>query len=351
MDTIDMSSPHAPFFILLLNKLTGIEGDIRELKSDVLVLKNYNKVQSVIQEKQNAVLLKKYLNRTVGFSKNRIISFGKFYVPYNNNPLTDIDGCVIHTKVPIQIPRSFIKNKNDENISNTKNVKYNVLDNSRVFFIESKHSMSKQLLDKKLGQFVQILTSINNVQRGNYAPRNKKYKFDDMIAIHNIKEFPSNISFLLSSNNMSPEAVQLAVAISRGVLDENTYSGILFDYIITHPILKDIQNDNNVDRTIVKTLINVKTLDEFSNFIKDAEPPKDASPKERSIYKKKETLQPYMERLLSLLVPYESYYDSIALLKGKIGFIEHDVIHLPEVILTHGFNTRNMILNDIYNIR
>ncbi len=366
MEAINMSSPNAPFFILILNKLTAIEGDIKELKddvkvlkSDVAVLKNYNKIQSIIQEKQNAALLKKYLNRIDNYAKTKIIPFGQFYLPYNNNPLTDIDGCVIHKKVPIQV-RSFVKNK-DNNINNNingnnsikdnKSIKYNILDNSRVFFIESKHSMSKQLLDKKLGQFIQILKVINDVQMGTYLPKEKKYKFDDMIAIHNIKEFPSNISFLLSSDNMSPEAVQLAIAISRGTLNEDIYSDILFDYIITHPILKDIENDSNVDRTIVKLLINIKTLDEYNQFLRDSKPPKDETSKERSIYKKKETLQPYMDRLLSLVVPYSYYSDSIDLLKGKIGFIEHDIIHLPEVVLANGFNTRNTILNDIYNIR
>lgn len=324
-------------------RLAVVETDVRVLKEDVKVLKEdvrnlkiYNKNESLIQEKKHASLLKKYLLTYDGNATIKIIQFGNFYLPYDKNPLTDIDGCVIQKKVPF-----FIKGVNKQS---------NIYDDGRVVFIESKHSITKTILDKKLVQFVKIIRAINQVQNNEYSPmKNEKYDFDDMIRIHDIKNFPKGFAFLLSTDKMSPDSVRLAVAITRGELTEEHYYDILYDYIMLHPILKDIQNDKSVNKNIVRSLINAKTVEEFASYLQWEVPGIHSTPKEKAEYKKKETLRPYINGLKSLLVPYNDYKDILTILKGKIGFISVDEIQLPEHVIQYGFNGNNRLLNSIYN--
>jgi len=219
--TIETMSANGPILVQILDRLNSIdtrlsslETRVGKLEDSVAVLHNYIGNQSKVQEEQYTIQLKTYLLNMFSNSSINILNFGNFYEPYTNEPLTDIDGCVILRSL---MPTAKI----------TKNNKNIILDNSRVFFIEAKHAITKARLDKKLKQFVRIMSLIHAVQNDTYIPAdNKLYMFDNMITIHDIKKFPASFAFIFSTKKMSPDAMKIAIAINNNTLTKKLYDKI-----------------------------------------------------------------------------------------------------------------------------
>jgi uncharacterized protein YdcH (DUF465 family) len=315
-------------------RLTNVENEIVKMKDDIKVLKDYNANESIIKEQRDSAALKKCLSETNHNATINMIKFGKFYEPYDNNPLTDIDGCVIVRSIPVHTI-----NQNGEKI---------ILDPSCVYLIESKHAITKTILDKKLQQFIIILELISKVQNNEYIPRKKKYKFDTTIATHNIKQWPKNIHFLFSTDKMTPTAIRLATAITTGTLSKNVYDNILFDNIKAHPIIQEIQNSETVNNYVKRRLNEFTSLDELVEIITPVRPVT-ATPKKLELYNKQITIMPFSARIKSLLVSINNYNDIVKVLNGKIGFINNNDIQLPESVIANGFNSTNRLLNMAVN--
>lgn len=306
------------------NDIYILKQDVNILKQDVKVLKDYNANESSIKEQRDAQALKSYLLDHNHGANITIIKFGNFYKPYDNNPLTDIDGCVIFRNIPVKT--KYI---------NGKNV---ILDNSCVYLIESKHGITKTILDKKLKQFAIILDLIHKVQTDKYIPRKKKFKFDQMIDTNNIKQWPANIKILFSTDKMTPTVIKLITAITTDTLTDELYTNIIFDTIMTHSIMRDIHNSANVDNYVKKLLNMCNNLEDLFKIMYPMNPIPDLNEKQM-------TIMEFVPQLESLLVPKSIYSEIIPILKGKLGFINNDDIQLPESLTSHGFNSKNKLLN------
>ncbi len=311
-------------------RLTNVENDIKVLKEDVKVLKDYNANESAIKEQRDSAALKSFLSETNHTATINMIKFGSFYKPYDNNPLTDIDGCVILKSIPAQ--------------SINPNGKKIILDASRVYLIESKHGITNAILYKKLQQFVIILDLISKVQNNDYTARKKLYKFDTMITIHNIKQWPKNIQFLFSTDKMTPTAIRLATAITTDTLTKDLYDSILLDNIKAHPIMEEIQNSETVHDYVKMRLNTFTSLTELVEIILPIK-----SRNAGALYEKQITIMPFTPRIKSLLISIDNYKHIIKILKGKIGFINHNDIQLPESVIADGFNSKNRLLNMAIN--
>ena len=182
------------------SRLTKVETRLTVVEHEVVKLRSYVQNESYIQERKFTSFLKKYLLQQFKLGVAQVIPFGQFFVPYDNNPLTDIDGCVILHVPPMNFKR------------NGKNV---TVDASRTFFIEAKHAITKTILDKKLRQFVKIMESIGIVQDNAYVPRKKESEFDKMIRTHEVNKFPRNIVFLLSTDKLAPDALEIILALPK----------------------------------------------------------------------------------------------------------------------------------------
>ncbi len=326
-------SANAPILKLILEKLTvlesdmsGVKADIQELKSDVKELKadvytlktvtnriqNNIKNESDIQEHLCTNQLKSYLMDRFKGDIITTVLFGNFYTPDSNQELTDIDGCVIQKTLPMTVK------KNGANV---------VVDKSCVYFIEAKHSITKPILEKKLNQFVVILQTMQDIHsHKNYSKSSTAFR--NMVELHHLQDYPEDVCFLLSSDKMSPDAIKLVTCITTGILTEDVYNDLLFEYIYNHPYVKDIIADKNPSQQVKEAISKVKSVNDIQALV----------------------LEPFMKnykmRFEGLMMPYSNYTSLVSLLQGKLGFISKSEIQLPEDIVKYGFNSKNILLTN-----
>jgi hypothetical protein len=325
MDIIRMSA-NAPILKLILEKLTvlesdmsGVKADIQELKSDVKELKIVTnhiqsniKNESDIQEYLCTNQLKSYLMDRFKGDIITTVLFGNFYTPYSPQELTDIDGCVIQKTLPMTVK------KNGTSI---------IIDKSCVYFIEAKHSITKPILEKKLNQFVVILQTMQDIHSlKNYSKASTAFR--NMVELHSLQDYPEDVCFLLSSDKMSPDAIKLVTCITTGTLTEDVYNDLLFEYIYNHPFVKDVISDKKPSQQVKEAIQKVKSIKDIQALV----------------------LEPFMKnykmRFEVMLIPYSNYTNAVSLLQGKLGFISKSEIQLPEDIVKHGFNSKNVLLTN-----
>lgn len=333
-------SANAPILKLILerldsidSRLTKVESRLIKVEDTVVKLQEYVHNESYIQERKFTTSLQKYISLRFKGAFIKVVNFGKFFLPYDNNPLTDIDGCVLAQIEPMKFK------KDGKNIT---------IDMSRTYFIEAKHAVTKTILDKKLKQFVKIIHTIRDVQDGRYIPRRKQFLFDQMIRTHSVDAFPRNIVFLMSTEKMAPDALDMIVAITSGTFSEKQYNDLLFRYISTHPLMNDINEDSSVHEYVKIMLAKASSIADIQTLLHPTSMPS-AKKSQPQLHDKTMTLQPYKENILSLMIPFDSYMEIVNELKGKIGFISHDWIQLPEDVIKHGFNSRNALMNLTHN--
>jgi len=114
-----------------------------------------------------------------------------FYVPNNNDMLTDLDGCITY-----KLTQQSLQHQNEQ---------FKNIIQDKVFIIEAKHNFTKMLFDKKIEQFCKILNTFNIIKSKNKmknirnSMKNNKVNtnFLDMVDKYNLQDFPDNIYFIL----------------------------------------------------------------------------------------------------------------------------------------------------------
>jgi hypothetical protein len=240
-----------------------------------------------------------------------------FYEPNNNDMLTDLDGCITYklTQKSLQHQNGHVKNIIED----------------KVFIIETKHNFTKMLFDKKIEQFCKILdtfkiiknkSKMKNIQ--NSIKNNKvNTNFLNMVDTYNLQNFPDNIYFIFSSDVLTYEQKEFLSALNIGKLNEEIYNKYLIEYIKTHKIMNDIRNDDKLKNNIKNKLLNFQSLNELIDmFIINNNITGPEKEEKYSIIKYKDTFK-------NLILPYNNVKDCYNMLKGKIGYIDKDLLILP----------------------
>lgn len=240
-----------------------------------------------------------------------------FYEPNNNDMLTDLDGCITYklTQKSLQHQNGQVKNIIED----------------KVFIIETKHNFTKMLFDKKIEQFCKILdafkiiknkSKMKNIQ--NSIKNNKdNTNFLNMVDTYNLQNFPDNIYFIFSSDVLTYDQKEFLSALNIGKLNEEIYNKYLIEYIKTHKIMNDIRNDDKLKNNIKNKLLNFQSLNELIEmFIINNNITGSEKEEKYSIIKYKDTFK-------NLILPYNNVKDCYNMLKGKIGYIDKDLLILP----------------------
>ena len=240
-----------------------------------------------------------------------------FYEPNNNDMLTDLDGCITYklTQKSLQHQNGHVKNIIED----------------KVFIIETKHNFTKMLFDKKIEQFCKILdafkiiknkSKMKNIQ--NSIKNNKvNTNFLNMVDKYNLQNFPDNIYFIFSSDVLTYDQKKFLSALNKGELNEEIYNKYLVEYIKTHKIMNDIRNDSKAKNNIKNKLLNFQSLNELIDIFKINNNITGFEKEEKySIIKYKDTFN-------NLILPYNDVKDCYDILKGKIGYIDNNVLILP----------------------
>ena len=210
-----------------------IESDIAVLKSDVTVLKDnmegmikYKNLESTFQELRNRNFISKiYLHN---HDNHHITPLGiKQFYNSSGNTITDLDGFLFIDTYPPTIPQpssnmiSRLPNKSFMNTLGSNRVELNPNHKHHEYIIiESKYSLSKEKVDKKIAQMIEIRNVLRHPDV-NGAPR-----YQSMIQqIHMETDetdlnYPINLIF--SSDDISHELREYIIDINKGI-DEVTY--------------------------------------------------------------------------------------------------------------------------------
>ncbi len=317
-----MTSSNTPILLKILERLDSIDTRIEKLESKVNSLENVtNKIQAYIQTESNnkenecTDFIKQSLHQIYRFGVIEKLRFGKFYTPYDNNSLTDIDGCLF-----VKTSSMIVKNANGKN----RNLNYNA-----TYFIESKHGLTMSLVHKKLKQFSLIIDTIHKYQNGEIQLSSAKENFKNMVYMHNIQHFPNRIFFIFASDFI-PENLQNYLQNIHDGIDEETYNMYMFENIKSHKLMNDVLDDNSIDITLRVHLQNAEYIKDIFNVF-DVNVMSEKHRPTKKFLDGIKKIQKYKQNLYGLYEPFENMNNVFLRMQGLIGYrTKHSAI-LPQV--------------------
>ena len=302
-----MTSPNAPILQKILEKLTNLEKSFQA----------YVKNESDIQEKNATHNIRHILEQQYHLSNVSIVPIANFYTPESNDIFTDIDGCIMVTSSsPIHV----------------KNIKGNpkILIVNQVYIIETKHGLTKSIIDKKLKQFCKIYELLGKIRTNKVPIRDPPVSnFDNMVLSCNLKSFPEEIFFVFGSDDINEDEYIFLSKISDGTLDEPWYNEYVLRTFKSHKIYKDIVGDITVGGLVKQELVKAPSIDDIKQLFAVVSLPRNAPKIKVSLEYQKQTIQPYKNTILSILTPYSIMESCYSSMKGRICIKRFDNLRLP----------------------
>jgi uncharacterized protein (UPF0335 family) len=312
---------------VMKNDITDLKKDVAILKGDVAVLKKDVTVLKVdvANLKGEVVVIKKYINNESETSEismtNQIMELlhgynspsyivekyplRYFYVPTSNNQVTDLDGFItVRTRQSVRVRN---RTGNPRNLSEEK-----------AFIIEVKHAFTFNLIQKKLQQFCVIIDTLRGIRerRLRFSNANSE-KFNQMLDQHDLENLPSDIYFIIASNNIDTQIKLLLEHISNGTLTEQMYMVDMFNNYKSSMLYSDIQDNMYISRTVKNIFKTSQSVDEIRDIFTN-----------QRFDRQREELAKYKDRVNEILVPYSEIKDCYTSLRGKLGIFSNGKLQL-----------------------
>ena len=324
-----MENTNTKVLIEIQSILKTIQNDVSSLKSDVASLVDWRKKLSVAEEEKFNKRLLQILSNCNSYDIKRI--YLSNFVDSSGQVITDFDGCfIISSKLPlIKIPRTTAQERRAlvsvsplrMNNSTSTNWSYLVI-------VETKLTIDKRIIDKKLEQMASIKNNIvtSKKQTTNPSKPNAKSKaFQTMVSTFDIERFPDEILLLFGCDSMSRNLCSYIDLINEGIDDVIKYKSMTFDLLQEDRVYQEFvsqtrkQKIKNLDFSsydkIVITLSVVKKLPDFANMLGK------------------------ISHLQELMKPYETMATYFSAMKGKCGYMTLTDSSIP-VIYCHPDKSR-----------
>ena len=299
------------------NKITVIENDIKGIHK-------YIKLESKFQELQNRnFIVKAYLHNHNQHSVF-ILPTTKFFYP-TGREITDLDGFLLIRTYPNKIEQpsqelisrlpqtDFMQSLQPNSVELNPNHKHH-----EYIIIESKHSLSKGKVDKKIAQMLEIKQVLQSVAE------NGTTNFDMMISQlrsavgQNNINYPINLIF--SSDDISNELFQYIESINNGSISDK------YDILTTNLFYSDEYVQQIID-SVPKEHKSVFTQHLSILHIRNL----------FSLEAMKEYKSSYIE---SYLTPYEELGRSFKDIKGFVGISQFNTVNLPRLFTAISLNQK-----------
>ena len=314
-----------------------IETDISILKKDVSILKDdmkgvhkYIKMESKFQELRNRnFIVKAYLHNHNQHSVV-ILPTTKFFHP-SGREITDLDGFLLIRTYPNDVEQpsqelisrlpqpDFIESLQPNSVELNPSHKHH-----EYIIIESKHSLSKGKVDKKIAQILEIKQVLQSVaENGNHRFEMMISKLQTVVGQTNLN-YPINLIF--SSDDISNELVQYIESINNGTISDN-YDDLTTELFYSdeyiQPIIDSITTDSDIPKQLKSILMKRSPIVDIRNLF--------------SLPSMKEYISPYME---SYLTPYEELASSFEDMKGFVGISQFNTVNLPRLFTATSLNQK-----------
>ena len=324
----------------LKNDVSGLKREVTTLQDDMRGVKKYIKLESIFQERQNKEFISKMY--IYNHPSNIVVTLHiqQLYTCINRE-ITDADGFLLISSVPIQTIEPSkdvverIQNKNAaaafvESLkrNNTYNMKQSVME---YIIIESKHSLSKGKVDKKIRQMKEIHDMLSNaptMDPKKCFPLYKKMIQDMMQSTRlSLDKLNLPINLIFSSDDISHELCNYVCAIHDGISEEvyNELSlKLLYLDEYAHEIIKEIYKDNTIPKQI-KSLLSKKEIHSTRQALD-------------IIVEHDKELEPKITYLQDYVTPFSELEPFFAEMKNKIGVSQFNTITFPSIFTKQTLN-------------
>ena len=298
---------------VLKHDMIGVKKDIAGLKNDRDVFYKYMKKESNIQELGDTIFITKlYLYNHPSNSISHI-PIKKFF-NRNGKEITDIDGFLLISSIPlynISIKNELLSRhpsasvfqstlKSNRNTHNESNVPEYIL-------IESKHSLNKRKVDKKIRQLSEIYDVFSTIkQQGQSVPKYKsmiKHITESTHLSVDLLDLPINLIF--ASNDISDELTEYINSIYHG-LNEEEYDRLTLQLFINDPYVIEEISDIMQDDTIARQDKGILKRKESMHLIKE-------------VFKKPELQSYCTENMNAYLTPFSEVEELFRIVYHGIG--------------------------------
>jgi hypothetical protein len=312
-----------------------IETDITALKTDVTMLKHnmgnmikYVKLESKFQELQNRNFISKmYLHN---HDNHHITTLGtsKFFNS-SGKLVTDLDGFLfIRTYLPT-IPQpssdmiSRLPNQTFMNTLRSNRVELNPTHKHHEYIIiESKHSLSKGKVDKKIAQMLEVRDTLRH-HNANGVP-----VYESMIQQIkreiNGEELHYPINLIFSSDDISHELREYIIDINKGI-DEATYDRHTTVLFYSDPFLSDV----------IKAIDNNPTIPKKYKLMFERQQPISYI---RHAFHDKSFMAYRTEYVSDYLVPFSKLRTTLQSMIGFVGIAQFNTVELPRIFEKSSLN-------------
>ena len=296
------------------NAITPIINKLNKLDK---TLNGYIGKESEIYEIKINDLFVRYLNDYNRLYKE--LNLRNFYGP--SNLITDFDGLfLVDYFENIKAPLFNSKGR-------PKNV-VKAYPNTQIVIIEAKHDLDKSKIDKKLMQYFEIQSILNN-SKNNQA----KKDYQEMIADPEFKilekQYNNNLYILFAAENITKCLEKYIETIYLGILDKDTYIQLTNDILANHDkklinrVLKMTRTIQAVHPELKKYIKNFKPDYDYINEYNFTKEDSYNFTRDRNDVLSKEYHE-LMMNLKSYVTPYEEIDWSA--FKNKIGSISNNKI-------------------------
>jgi hypothetical protein len=204
---------------------------------------------------------------------------------------------------------------------------------TNLVIIDAKTSLTRERVDNKLQQLLQIHDIIRNLQAGSIDIPHATEHFRRMIEEHPIHSLPSEITMIFAPNIVDSDIIDYIKSIGSGVLNiDNTRSPIsestylqfcarfLNNYVITSNILYDITVPSTIKHTITQMTLNrMPSATDFSTFI--------------NVINESTIKSEYKQYIRNTYKPYHMLLHIFTYAVGKIGLYHNNTLDSPFGVL------------------
>ena len=322
---------------VLKHDMIGVKKDIAGLKNDRDVFYKYMKKESNIQELGDTIFITKlYLYNHPSNSISHI-PIKKFF-NRNGKEITDIDGFLLISSIPlynISIKNELLSRHPSASVfqstlKSNRNT-YNVSNVPEYILIESKHSLNKRKVDKKIRQLSEIYDVFSTIkQQGQSVPKYKsmiKHITESTYLSVDLLDLPINLIF--ASNDISDELTEYINSIYHG-LNEEEYDRLTLQLFINDPYVIEEISDIMQDDTIARQDKGILKRKESMHLIKE-------------VFKKLELQSYCTENMNAYLTPFSEVEELFRIVYHGIGTCRYNRVILERLFPKSKLNINGVL--------
>jgi hypothetical protein len=298
-----------------------IEKDVSMLKDNMNGVIKYIKLESKFQELQNRNFISKiYLHN---HDNHHITTLGTTnFFNSSGKLITDLDGFLFIYTYPRTNPQlssdmiSRLPNQSFMNTLGSNRVELNPAHKHHEYIIiESKHSLSKGKVDKKIAQMIEI----HNVLRHHNVKGVPLYEsmIQQICRETNMKELYYPINLIFSSDDISHELREYIIDINKGI-DEATYDRHTTTLFYSDPFISSVMGAIDNNPTIPKMYKPMFERKQPISYIRHA-------------FHDKSFMAYRTEYVNGYLVPFSKLRTTLQSMVGFVGIAQFNTVELPRI--------------------